>query len=144
MGRKRAKVNKLYFLTFFSPFDNQKAMENNLTIMIEDKKFDSKSPSFHKKLDDKAGQLVKVLLNNSHPDNIREQATAIKSWALYRNTIREDATYLIDRLLSMNDKQLAVLEKGMKIRDEHERFKQGKMTLEEVYNLPAVKHKSKT
>ena len=110
---------------------------------IELKSVDSRAIHFQKNLDDKAGALIQNMLDKVALDDTQALATTIKTWALYRTTLREDAILLVERLSSLNEKQLAVLEGALKKQDMIEKFKSGKISLEQVYNLSAVKNKQK-
>ena len=105
---------------------------------------DPDQKGFQNALAHKAAKVADAMLEDaleSGEDKVSLKASALNSYTKYRNMLNNDVGSILEKLALMDDKKLAVLEKLFKQRTAVEQFKQGKMDLEEIYNLPKKKKK---
>ena len=102
---------------------------------------DPKSADFQKNLSDKAGKLCDYMLEKAidEPDDMAMRAQALNAYVKYKAMLNNDTGHLLDKLASLSDKQIGVLEKSLHQRNILDNVKGGKLDLTDFYNLPKKK-----
>ena len=98
------------------------------------------NPATQAAIDNKASLLMEDLLDEAlHSQVPTVKATAISAYNRYKSTQQEDMVGMMDKLLSMPDKKIKLLEGVLKKRNLMDNIKSGNFSLTDVYALPNKK-----
>ena len=88
---------------------------------------------------DALGLVESMLTEARESDDVSEMSIALNAYTKYKKSYQEDSSYLIEKLDSLDDRKLKLLEKALIFKDKLDKFAKGDISLHEIYNLPQVK-----
>lgn len=91
-----------------------------------------------------AEELLEIIMRDAIEGDTKDigaQVQALTAYMQYRKMVRDDSSWLLEKIHEMSPEQLEIFEQTMGLKTKKDKLKSGKATLADVYSLPEIKKK---